>query len=354
MGGKEGGVQIPISAILKERQGRKNLKKLREDAEGGMLHVATSEDWLSIRTGLGDNKTRIILHYFELTEHLISEASIVFPSSEASFPEEAVRKAKAYDLEMIEVPGFTAVPKLFSLLRRHELDVDLFDLLWSTVVPGVPVPIPDSLSKHRTFDEEEFLPSVIGIDQKPSMVESDGETPYVVTFDRPSYLLVEGFPDQKIGEKRYYRGDQIKDPAPTENSPLLEMLHIPRIGYTRRQIQEANEEYSPQVFSALGLEPSAYRLHPIRYEDFLRVGDSHRWGRNSFATFLDGWHKKGSVLTPVIAGRSYSDSNYARDGFYEGLMNFELLPINWRGHAYEKQAIERREVMVRLAISARI
>lgn len=361
MPGSERGIQIPVSAIFEEAQDRRNLDQQRLSLISPKFRLVDSTQ---IWTGKSVHEIADILGRFEKTHQLFSEASVTFPSDETSFPQESLERTAAFGLAQVEVPGFTVVPKLLALAKERKIDEDTFEILWNATVPGVPAPISHTVSKHRQpLVNHAFLTAGLGIHGKSSLVEDDGQTPYSIDFENSHHLLIEDFPVTRPLAMYYYLplmidlGAMITDPYP-DDSPLLTALKIPRGGFSHRQVLQAIDANGSDVLETLGLDPLAYRIHPIRYEDFLRIGSQRSWQISPFATLLDGWYKRGNKIFSMVAGQNFDAYHEfsSLEGLFRGLSHFDILPDYYydrRKHDLEKEFLDRREVIIRLAISRR-
>lgn len=340
-------IRIPVTAFLADKQ--------KEEIPTGIdYRVVGRKELPSFLSGLEGPNARIILNYFELTEHLLSKSYVEFPLSDSNFTKEVIERAKSFGMAAVQIPGYSGVPKITELLRRREIDADIYNLLWGYVAPNIPMPMPFSFNS-RGYESEKFLGTVLRQNKKLHLLEGDGTTDYNSTFHLPVHMLVEDFPDV-VQITHYDKGRGIINdftPPPAQESSLLHRLGIPRANIFYDDVKAAVDLHGHTVLEDLHLDPKQYRLLFLRYEDFLRLSSQYDWGVGPYYTYLQGFlvkditeefdHEAKLIKQVPIAGRNY---------VYSGLGNFQSVGRNQSPEQWERYANRNvKDVMVRFAIS---
>ena len=364
-------IRIPVRRYLADKQERRITREIEYITTlGPDVQVVSDEEAPNLISGLIGPTARIILNYFELTEKLLSESYIEFPPADPNFNEKVVDRARYFGMSAVQIPGYSSVPKITDLLRKKEIDGRIYHLLWEYVAPDVPVPLQVDIDEvalgmflgsvlrqsHRMFGEDKYF----------QLLEEDGTTPYSLTFHQPANMLVEDFPDV-VGSPVNDKLKRIVILPPSLESPLLDILGIPRTSVFYDNVMSAIELHGNTVLENLYLDPKQYRLHFLRYEDFLRLGPRHNWGIGPYYTYLQGFlytdvstsafyaHPDLMVKQIPVAGyKTMSGSEFDRHTG-KGLHSFNSVYRNQtldHSQGY-RSAPNVRDVIVRFAISRR-
>lgn len=344
----EGQIKVPITRFLGRSQEHRTLREVAQSAQHPEYHVVSSAEYPGIVTGISSANTRIILNYFELTRKLITDSYVTFPKTDPHLSDEVNIRAGKLGLELREVPGFTGVPKILDALKTEEIDHDIFFLLWGYVAPQIPWPIQEFIGRSSTDYNATFVKGILGKPGDAALVEEDGQTPYSPRFEEAKNILVETFPDPKakIDSQGYASISKIPEP----NAPILKRLGLLRTGVPREAVSEAIFLHGPSIVEEIGLDANKYRLHLIRYEDLLRIGNDQKWGRGPMSTFMEGWKKDQGRLITVSAGHSLYDESEITTGYFDGLSNFYSPNEFWVDRIMH-QGTDKH--MIRLCISAK-
>lgn len=335
-------IRIPVTALLRHRQDIGNLVEgQRQDVpDTQAIFTIDKEFWTTLVTGSSSLEVSIFARFYEQNFGLLSKSFVEFPSTEQNFTDETITKARELGLEQMEVPGFTGVPILTDLLQKGEMDLKWFYQFWQIIAPKIPPPLLASLGRHSTDYSSPFLSGILRSQKGPYLVEEDGYTEYVSRFASPRCILMEIFPDPENEESQ------------PPSSALLEKLGIGRTFVSRLTLHNTLEEKGPGIIEELGLDPEKYALRPIRYEDFLRIGNDLDWGRGPFATHMEGWMRhEGDLLLPIVAGMTGNRNGKRNTGYHEGLSDFFIPNELWRDRILHEGS---EWYMTRLAVSPRI
>ena len=213
-------------------------------------------------------------------------------------------QARKFYLKEVHLEAYPDAQKWIDALRTGEIklkdenDVQTFVDTWQEENPGLPAP-------SFSFDENDF--SYLSALKKGQLFKTNDETsdvatdPYVPEWDNTDMILMEDW--EECDYNSVDSDGKNKFDTQSYRSPLIGVAGLgleTRTLLSRREIDRALWKYSTaygektekhkQVLQKLGLNPEEFTIRLIRYEEYVRLADSQKFGKKKINTHFDGYY----------------------------------------------------------------